>query len=80
MDFLRRVKIEGDEQFKKAVFYIHKNPVHHGYCKSIGEWKWSSFNQILHHSEGLVNVDPVLKSFGDIQSFRDYHAQPILLK
>ena len=30
MDFLRRVKIEGDEQFKKAVFYIHKNPVHHG--------------------------------------------------
>ena len=80
MDFLRRVQIEGEEQFRKSIFYIHKNPVHHGYCKNIGDWKWSSYNQILHQSKGFVNFDPVLKYFGDIQSFKDYHAQQILLK
>ncbi len=39
MDYLRRVHIETDEQLAATIYYIHKNPVHHGYCRSMKEWK-----------------------------------------
>jgi len=35
IDYLRRVEIMNDSQFGVTVFYIHKNPVHHGYCKKM---------------------------------------------
>ena len=47
MDYLRRVQINTDEQFFATVFYTHKNPVHHGLCKKMEDWNWSSYNSIL---------------------------------
>ena len=35
MDSMRRVEIKSDPQYTATLFYIHKNPVHHGYCKNI---------------------------------------------
>jgi putative transposase len=35
MDYLRRVEVTTDAQYGATVFYIHKNAVHHGYCKAI---------------------------------------------
>lgn len=43
MDYLRRVEITSNEQLHATLFYIHKNPVHHGLCKNINDWHWSSY-------------------------------------
>lgn len=47
IDYLRRVEIADDEQMGATAFYIHKNPVHHGCCKKMEEWKWSSYKSYL---------------------------------
>lgn len=35
MDYLRRVEIDSNEQLRATLFYIHKNPVHHGSAKTL---------------------------------------------
>lgn len=38
MDYMRRVEINKDLQLGTSTFYIHKNPIHHGYANKIGDW------------------------------------------
>jgi putative transposase len=39
IDYLRRIEIKNDSQFGATIFYIHKNPIHHGYCEKIEQWQ-----------------------------------------
>jgi len=80
IDSLRRVAIENDEQFGATVFYIHKNPVHHGYCDTLEKWRWSSYNGILTQKPTMLLRDEVLDWFGGMKAFSDYHSQPVYLK
>ena len=80
IDYLRRVEIKMDSQFGSTIFYIHKNPVHHGYCDSISSWRWSSYNKIIGKSETILKRTEVLNWFGDVPAFKKYHEQPIYLK
>lgn len=80
MDYLRRVAIEKDEQFGATVFYIHKNPVHHGCCNTIEDWKWSSYSAMFTQKPTRLLRDELLDWFGGIQGFTDYHSQPVYLK
>ena len=77
MNSLRRIQINTDSQLNTVVFYIHKNPVHHGYCKSINEWGWSSYNAILSGNPSPVKGAEVLNWFGGKERFIKYHNQPI---
>ena len=77
---LRRVEVREDEQFWATVFYIHKNPVHHGYCEQLNQWKWSSYNAFFSRGSSSLNRKYVLDSFGGLQVFKQYHAQPVQLK
>jgi putative transposase len=77
---LRRISIETDAQFGATVFYIHKNAVHHWYCKKMEEWKWSSYNSFLiKEPKEAISIE-LLEWFGGIRGFIDYHSQPIYLK
>jgi putative transposase len=81
IDYLRRVEIATEEQFCKTVFYIHKNPVHHGYCNTMQEWQWSSYNALLGSvATEMICSDKTLKWFDDKSVFVNFHEQPILLK
>ena len=80
MDYLRRVQIKTDEQFFATLFYIHKNPVHHGLCKKMEDWKWSSYNSILSNSHTKIERQKIIKEFGTIEEFISFHDQPIHLK
>ncbi|MFT3949250.1 MAG: hypothetical protein QM763_19960 [Agriterribacter sp.] len=79
-DYLRRVAIEKDEQFGATVFYIHKNPVHHGYCNVMEDWKWSSHNAMFTQKPTMLLRNEVLDWFGGIKGFSNYHNQPVFLK
>jgi REP element-mobilizing transposase RayT len=80
MDYLRRVQVSSGEQFLATVFYIHKNPVHHGLCKNIADWKWSSYNTILSNAPTNIERQKLIKEFETLQRFVTYHAQPVYLK
>lgn len=80
MDYLRRVEIKTDEQLAATAFYIHKNPVHHGYCRSMKEWTWSSYAAMLSEQPTKLLRTELLECFGGIKAFNDYHEQPVYLK
>ena len=80
MDYMRRVEIMEDIQLGATIFYIHKNPVHHGYCKQIEDWKWSSYNSILSDKITLIKRSEILNWFNGKEEFIKYHSQDIYLK
>ena len=79
-DYLRRVPIESEQQFTDTIFYIHKNAVHHGFCKKIDEWPWSSYRTVLCKSATKIKREEVLEWFGNEAAFIQFHAQHIPLK
>ena len=80
IDYLRRVVVKNDSQFGATIFYIHKNPVHHGYCDKMEHWRWSSFNAMLSDKPTALLRQEVLDLFGGRKGFLQYHNQPIYLK
>lgn len=77
---IKRISIEGDTQLSSTIFYVHKNAVHHGYCKSISDWKWSSLSSFLSASITKIKKDWILNFYGDQMAFMKFHSQPIYLK
>ena len=80
MDYLRRVEVSTDAQYSATVFYIHKNAVHHGYCKLIPDWPWSSYNSMLTNAPTKLERQKVLDWFGGTEKFIEYHEQPVHIK
>jgi len=77
MNYLRRVEIAKDSQLTSALFYVHKNPVHHGLVKQIGSWKWSSYLSFLSDRPTKLERKYVLDWFGGKEGFLKFHSQPI---
>jgi len=80
MDYMRRVAVTKDDQYGATIFYIHKNPVHHGLCKKIEDWQWSSYHGYLHEQPTTDASREALTWFGGLKGFIQYHQQPIDLK
>lgn len=80
MDYLRRVQVNSDAQYTATVFYIHKNPVHHGYCKQPEDWKWSSYKSLLSDKPTHLKREKLMDWFGGKEKFIAFHNQPIYLK
>lgn len=80
IDYLRRVEIRKDDQLTATLFYIHKNPVHHGLVESISNWEWSSFTEILSGQHSNVSCQEVLDWFGGKAQFLEFHQQLVYLK
>ena len=80
IDYLRRIEIENTEQIGATIFYIHKNPVHHHYCKKIDDWQWSSYKTMLSTATTNLEREKVLAYFGNVNEYFKYHQQEIALK
>lgn len=80
IDYIRRIEIIDDTQMGATAFYIHKNPVHHGYCRKMEAWKWSSYNSYLNKTPEQKAARELLEWFGGERGFRDYHSQTIYPK
>ena len=64
-----RKQITDKKYLKELIFYIHYNPIHHGFVKGINDWKYSSYKTIL--SSKLTNVkrNEVIKLFDNSENF-----------
>ncbi len=80
IDYLKRSSMENDSDLTSFIFYIHKNAVHHGLCKKIGEWKYDGYASILSNSPTLLQRVEVINWFGNSALFIKFHTQPVALK
>jgi putative transposase len=76
--FSRRL-IETPTYYTKLVHYIHANPVHHGFCRQVADWPFTSYQQIICRNTWLKHEE-VLDWFGSVTSFIEFHQQPIFRK
>ncbi len=61
-DRFKSEPVEDDKYFLTVLRYIHQNPLKAGLCKSITEYKWSSYHDYL-NAEGITDIDFALKIF-----------------
>ena len=53
----------------KLIHYIHYNPVMANLTKTVGDWKFSSYNIINNDNFTLINSEQVIKLFDNKQNF-----------
>ena len=60
----KRLVIDSDEEFKRAVTYIHTNPVKHGLTSDFTTYKWSSWQTMVSDNPTQLLRDELIRRFG----------------
>ncbi len=70
-----RKKVDSDDYFTALIIYVHKNAVHHGMVKKIGEWAYSSWHDYLADYRSWICRQEVLDWFGGRDQFIKAHLE-----
>lgn len=73
LDFIKRKKVKNENYFTKLVHYIHYNPVHHGFCKDLNDWSYSSYHTFLDNRITPLAREYVLQWFGSREDYVNFH-------
>lgn len=73
----QRKEVISESYYTKLIHYIHANPVHHGFCNTLHEWKFSSYHSFLSAKNTSLKRTEVLSWFGSNQAFLEFHQQKI---
>lgn len=71
----RRVPVNDERYFKQLIFYIHNNPVHHGFCEVMYEYPWSSYLTTISVKPTKLHRNKVIGWFNSKSEFIDFHRQ-----
>ena len=80
MDYLKRSHAKDGADLTSFLFYTHKNAVHHGLTKHIGDWPYDAYNALLSNVPTQLLVNEVMDCFGGREGFIKFHQQPVTLK
>lgn len=69
----RRLPVNDEHYFKNLVYYVHNNPVHHGFCETLLDYPWSSYLTILSVKPSKLNRDKVIGWFNTKSEFIEFH-------
>jgi|SRR5688572_7420216 len=69
--------IVSDDSFRRVVLYIHRNPIHHGFVKSVEDWAYSSYKIMLSDKQTKIEREHVLKIFGGIDQYILIHKRQL---
>ena len=69
----QRKQINSEEYLRNLVFYIHYNPVRHGYVTKMNHWHYSSYKSIVTNKSEVIMPQTIIDIFGDLNSFLEYH-------
>ncbi|MBC7494331.1 MAG: hypothetical protein H7221_04925 [Flavobacterium sp.] len=75
-----RKLVTSEKYFQQLIYYIHNNPVHHGFVKLASLYPWSSYNTVISHKFTKLKREQVVEKFGDLENFIFYHNQNQNLK
>ncbi|HUH25396.1 MAG TPA: hypothetical protein VLY87_02100 [Flavobacterium sp.] len=70
-----RKMIDSDKYFQNLIFYIHNNPVVHGFTNNINNYAWSSYQTILSNKPTNLKRDKVIEYYDDLENFIFFHEQ-----
>jgi putative transposase len=70
-----RKLVASETYFQQLIFYIHNNPVHHGFIDQINMYPWSSYGTIISAQPTKLKRLEVIEAYGDIENFIFYHQQ-----
>lgn len=70
-----RKLVASERYFQQLIFYIHNNPVHHGFVKQMNLYPWSSYETIISDKPTRLKRGEVIGQFGNIENFIVYHNQ-----
>lgn len=80
IDYTRRSEAKCDADLTSFIFYIHKNAVHHGLTKTIGQWPFDSYNAFLCDTPTDLMRQEMIDWFGSKKLFESFHKQMVSLK
>ncbi len=72
----KRKEITSDSYYTSIIYYIHNNPVHHGFVKQLTDWLWSSYGNFLNLTLTPLQQE-VIDWFGNRDQFIQFHLQPV---
>jgi putative transposase len=70
----RRKLITNQEYLKRALIYIHNNPIHHGFCSDPIEYPWSSYLSCISTDPTRLLRDELIQWFGNRENFQNHHS------
>ena len=70
----KRIRVASYTHLIYLVYYIHHNPIHHGFCAHSLDYPWSSNLSMLSRKATRLNRSEVLKWFRDKKNFIHYHS------
>jgi putative transposase len=73
LDYIKRKVVKNEAYFTKLIHYIHYNPVHHGFCKDLNDWVFTSYHSFLDNRVTPLEREYVLKWFGDKEKYTQFH-------
>ena len=73
-DYLRRKVVDQEKYFSTLVYYIHSNPIHHKFCREIGDWEFTSYNSLVSDKPTRLEREQTVGWFGNSKEFADYHS------
>ncbi len=70
----KRKRIANEKYFQNMIFYIHNNPVSHGFVDKIFDYPWSSYLSILSNKPTKLKRERVINMFEGVDNFEHYHS------
>ena len=71
----QRKHVTTESYFRKLIFYIHNNPLHHGFVKQMSLYPWSSYESVVSEKPTMLNRTEVFDLYGTKEDFIYYHGQ-----
>ena len=68
-----RKLITSDSYLQNLIYYIHNNPVQHGFVKQISLYPWSSFDSVLSDKPTKLRRKEIIDIYGSKENFVTYH-------
>jgi REP element-mobilizing transposase RayT len=71
----KRKRIKNKAHLLWAIYYIHKNPIHHNLDTKFENYRWSSYRTLSEKSSKntALKKEEVLKLFGGQSAFTEFH-------
>ena len=70
-----RKLVSSEKYFQQLIYYVHNNPVHHGFVKQMSLYPWSSYETVISEKPTKLRRKEVVEIFGDRDNFIFYHNQ-----
>ena len=69
----RRKLVNNENYFRWLVWYIHRNPLHHGLTHDFKSYRWSSYKELVNETDSFLNVNEVVSWFGNRKKLENFH-------